>query len=520
MAPISRAAKIIIVLLLLILAAGLIATQYVIRHAEPILRARVIQALSTRFDSNVEMGAFQVSILHGLNVQGDNLTLQSKLFPELPPQIVVGSFMFHMNLLDLFRTPINIGDVEVSQLTVRIPPKSKRSAYRQSKKHYAKLTMGANQITCKNALLIVLTDDPSKQPLRFEVNALTLRRVGPDRPLHFTAQLMNPKPVGNIASEGNFGPWNAEQPGDSPMDGTYSFTHADLSTTKGISGMLSSHGRFVGKLDKIAVRGTTDTPDFSLHVSGHKVALHTDFQAIVNGTNGNTYLQPVHANFLRTSLTATGYVVRSSDRPGHDVHLNVTVNGGRVEDLLWLGAKTAPPVMMGTVGLQARFDLPAGKVSFTRKLRLQGTFAATNVGFSNLHVQKRVDELSLRSQGKTKEARNLAREHVTNLTSLPQIPGKVHGNFRLTGGKLTLPQLICNVPGTEIALTGTYTLDGQEFNFVGKARMNARVSTMVGGWKGVLLKPADRFFSGKGVNTEIPISITGTQSKPRFGFKL
>ncbi|MGA7709921.1 MAG: hypothetical protein WCD77_19195, partial [Acidobacteriaceae bacterium] len=36
-----------------LLIAGLIAAQYVIHHAEPMMRARVIQALSRRFDSQV-----------------------------------------------------------------------------------------------------------------------------------------------------------------------------------------------------------------------------------------------------------------------------------------------------------------------------------------------------------------------------------------------------------------------------------------------------------------------------------
>ena len=70
-------------------------------------------------------------------------------------------------------------------------------------------------------------------------------------------------------------------------------------------------GNYSGQLDTITVDGTTDTPDFSIDVSGHKVDLTTQFHAIVNGTNGNTYLQPVKAHFLHTDITATGDVVRA-----------------------------------------------------------------------------------------------------------------------------------------------------------------------------------------------------------------
>jgi len=510
--------------LALLLGAGAIAIEYALHHAEPIMRARVIQTLSTRFNSQVQLGEFDVSVYHGLVVEGKDLSLRSNLDTSLPPQISIQSFKFHAGLLDLFRSPMHVKLVEVHGLVMKIPPKSKRAALPKSKKGHSKLKIMIDRIDCDNASLVIMTDSPKKTPqkipLDFEIHSLILQRVGAHRPLHFTAKLVNPKPIGDIAAEGNFGPWYSEQPGNSAIDGTYSFTHADLSTTKGISGTLSSHGRFAGKLDTIAVDGATDTPDFSIHVSGHKVALHTEFHAIVDGTNGNTYLQPVHARFLHTSLTATGYVVRAYSQPGHDIHLNVVMEHGRVEDLLWIGIKTAPPVMSGALRLTTRFDLPAGKVSVSKKLRLQGTFEADNVQFTNLHIQKRVDELSLRSQGHATEAKQLSGEEVSQRASLPKVPAKLRGQFMLADRKLTLPRLVCNVPGAEIALAGTYTLDGKQFDFLGKARMDAHVSSMVGGWKGALLKPMDPIFTRHGASTEFPIRITGTNSKPHFGLKL
>ncbi len=66
-------------------------------------------------------------------------------------------------------------------------------------------------------------------------------------------------------------------------------------------------------------------------------------------------------------------------------------------------------------------------------------------------------------------------------------------------------------------MTGTYTLDGQTFDFRGKAWLDAKVSQMTTGWKSILLKPIDPFFSKKGAGTEVPIKITGTESEPHFG---
>jgi hypothetical protein len=47
--------------------------------------------------------------------------------------------------------------------------------------------------------------------------------------------------------------------------------------------------------------------------------------------------------------------------------------------------------------------------------------------------------------------------------------------------------------------------------------MQATVSQMVGGWKGILLKPADRFFKKNGAGAEVPIHINGTRDNPKFG---
>jgi hypothetical protein len=49
------------------------------------------------------------------------------------------------------------------------------------------------------------------------------------------------------------------------------------------------------------------------------VALHTDFHAIVDGTDGDTYLEPVKTRFLHSSFTARGKVIRTRNPKGHDI---------------------------------------------------------------------------------------------------------------------------------------------------------------------------------------------------------
>lgn len=514
----TRGWKIFLVVCGVLVIAAIIAIQYAIHRADPILRARVIQSLSTRFDSQVELGDFHVTVAKGLGVEGRDLSLHSNLYPGLPPQISLKHFSFRVGILDLFRSPMHVGQVKLDGLSVKIPPKDKRSAMPSAKKgHGSKVDFVIDRIVCDDTLLVLLTDDPAKTPMQFKIHALTLKRVGAHQPMHFDAQLVNPKPVGNIHSTGTFGPWDADQPSNSPVNGTYSFTHADLSTTHGITGMLSSQGKYSGPLDTITVDGTTDTPDFSVDVSGHRVDLSTKFHAIVNGTNGNTYLQPVEAHFLDTDVTAKGYVVRGKGGEGHDIYLDVVIDKGRIEDLLTIGAKTDPPVLKGPVRLKTKFNLPTGKASVSRRLRLNGTFSVKDALFTNLKIQEKVDELSLRARGKSKEAKELSQKKISPSDPPPALPISVTSPFALADQKVTLSNLVFKTPGAEIRLSGKYTLDGKQFDFSGHARLQARVSNIVGGWKGKLLLPLDPVFAKNGVGTEVPIKITGTQSSPHFG---
>ncbi len=49
--------------------------EILLSRAEPILRARLLQSLSARFHSRVEMGAFDVSLLRGFEVSGKDLAI-------------------------------------------------------------------------------------------------------------------------------------------------------------------------------------------------------------------------------------------------------------------------------------------------------------------------------------------------------------------------------------------------------------------------------------------------------------
>jgi hypothetical protein len=513
-----------------ILAVGfLIAGDVLLHRAGPILKEKVIETLSTRFDSRVELDGFHVSLIKGFEVYGTGLKLYPNHLDMTDPLIQVERFSFHAyGWRQLIATPIVINRVQVSGLSIHMPPKSERAniphlsspdASAVDKSHSG-IKILVNEILVDQADLVIENGKPGKLPLDFVIHQLDLHTVGAGRPMKFHAILVNAKPIGNIDSSGDFGPFDAQSPGDSPVDGQYSFSHADLGPLKGIAGILSSTGSYSGQLNRIDVNGETTTPDFRLDTTNRPVPLNTKFHAIVDGTNGDTYLDPVDAYLAQTHIVAQGEVVRAIGVPGHRIHLEVTVGPGRIQDLLLLAVKTDPPLMTGQVQLHTSFDLPPGPARVTSKLQLKGSFAVLNVHFSNDKFQGDVDQLSLRGQGKAGEAnreRDAMKTGNTDAATAADVASTMRGDFTFGGDKLTIPIVNYEVPGAHIAMSGDYSLDGEVFDFHGLARLDAHVSQMVGGWKSILLKPVDPFFAKNGAGTQVPIQVTGTRSDPKIG---
>jgi hypothetical protein len=150
--------------------------------------------------------------------------------------------------------------------------------------------------------------------------------------------------------------------------------------------------------------------------------------------------------------------------------------------------------MTGAVQLKTKFDLPPGDPDVANRLKLAGRFRVSQAHFSNDKIQSKVDALSMRSQGKPRLA----------LDNIPDnVRSDLSGVFNLENGVIQFSRLQFEIPGTQVNLTGQYSLDGNQFDFHGKARMDAKLSHMMTGWKAILLKPADPFFSKNGAGTEI-----------------
>ena len=115
--------------------------------------------------------------------------------------------------------------------------------------------------------------------------------LGFDRQMPFSASLTIPIPLGLVRSRGRVGPWNRSDPIDLPVSGDYTFSRADLNTIHGIGGTLTSAGSYSGELRRIAVTGSTSTPNFNLDLGGQPVPSTTSFEALVDASDGTTKLR-------------------------------------------------------------------------------------------------------------------------------------------------------------------------------------------------------------------------------------
>ncbi len=540
---------------LVFLVALSVVTVIATRRAQPFLRSLIVEWLEQKFQARVELDGFQVSVAAGLRAEGKGL----RIWPpaqltgavndtQTPgkPLIDLAEFSFRAPLHYSSGKPIRISQITLRGLDIDIPAKPhptqgestveaappqpaagpKAAAGSQPAagsrasglRGLGPLNFVIGRVVCTEARVTLENRNPAKEPLEFEIQTLKVMHISAGGTMDFEATLTNPRPRGLVKTKGNLGPWVVEDPGMTPLKGNYTFNDADLGTFKGISGTLNSTGRYEGPLRDLTVDGVTDTPNFALTKFGTPMALHTQFHAQVDGTNGDTWLQPVYATLGHTQFTTQGKIVglpnqpavngKPAQRGGHEIELDVNVPNGQMADFLRLLSHNDSAMLTGIVHLKARLDIPPGSNPVHERMQMKGSFILDDAQFDSQKVQERIGQLSLRGQGKPADA---------NSAAAADVRSTMQSNFTMDNAVISLPNLVYTVPGAEIDLSGNYDEDGGGLDFKGDAKMQATVSQMVGGWKGALLKPMDRFFKKDGAGTRVRIHVDGTRQEPHFG---
>jgi hypothetical protein len=488
------------------------------------LRHRMIRNLSQRLDADVAIGDLHWRVFPRLHAEGTALTVRKRESGAYPPLITIKSFSVDADLVGLARK--HVSHVTLEGLDIEVPPDrdndeparptgkespaagDQKPAKPDAADETARIEDGVviDTLDANGAQVVIIPRKTSKEPRVWAIHTLRMHNVGVDAAMPFTATLTNGVPPGEIKTDGSFGPWQAVDPGDTPLKGTFTFARADLKVFDGISGILSAHGSFGGKLERIIIDGETETPDFTINVGGHPFPLHTKYQAVVDGTNGDTYLERIDATFLNSSLVAKGAVI-DAPKGGHGrtVSLDIDMQKARIEDIMRMAVPTPKPPMIGALKLVTKFLLPPGDGDVSRRLQLDGRFSILGAQFTNYDVQGKIISLSHLSRARNRDApkQNVA----SNFT----------GRFKLGGGRLVLPDLTFGVPGATVQLSGQYGLKPGTLDFRGRLLMDAKISQTTSGFKSLLLKAIDPLFKRRGGGSSVPIKITGTRDKPEFG---
>jgi hypothetical protein len=502
--------------IVLLVAGAYFAASVIAKRFEPALRAQAIQYMQDRFHSQVEIGSLhinrpkmstiQILLRHGrgaiVSVEGRGISMRFGGDRSRPPMFAIKKLFFTVDLEVLVAPKKSVNFVSIDGMEINIPPKDERPKLGGGDNSNSAIAFQNVQI--RDVVLTLLPKDASKPPLRFHIARLHLQSAGSNYASRYDADLTIPKPPGTIKSSGNFGPWNASTPGDTPLKGDYTFDNADLGIFKGIAGTLSSKGTFDGALDSVNVRGTTYVPNFRLKMSGNLLPLSTTFEALVDGSNGNTVLQPVRATLGHTNFTTAGAVIKNAEYSKRSITLQVKMPNGDMRDLLLLAMK-GPPFMEGMINMQSSIEIPPLNSTVKEKLVLDGTFDVHNAKFLKSTIQNQIDQLSRRGQGQPKNA------------EIDQVISSMQGSFHLENQVMTFRSLAFEVPGADVSATGNYDMSADRLDFHGALKLDAKLSQTVTGWKRWLLKPADPFFAKNGAGTFVKIKIEGSSRQPKFG---
>jgi hypothetical protein len=483
------------------------------------VREHLVAAVSDRFAGRVDVQTAQISIVPRPAIDGTRLRIRLRdAAADAPPLVSVNAFHASAPFAGLVGPKVQLGDVSLVGTDIRIPPGGLRPAVASldidspgAPRRERATSIVIDEIVSRDGRLEIATRKANKLPRVFEIHDLVMRGFGLPEGARFQAAVTNAIPRGRVETTGVFGPWLREEPTLTPIRGEYAFRNADLDDIKGIGGILSSVGQYRGTLERIEVDGQTETPDFSIDLANQPVPLFTRFKAIVDGTNGDTWLDRVDAKLGESNILASGAIVRERDVKGRHVALDLQIREARIEDVLRLAVKAAKSPMTGRMELTTTFLLPAGEQDVIDRLNLNGQFRLAQARFSNIDVQRRIEALSLRARGK---------EDAQPSGDGSSVVSNLRGRFVMRGARLEFRELTFTIPGAEVQLAGQYDLHRESLDFKGELLVDATLADMTSGFKSFLARLAQPFFRRPGGGSRFPIRISGPRTKPEFGLDM
>jgi hypothetical protein len=483
----------------------------------PFSRQRVVQALQDDFHGTVTFTRFHVTVFPhpGCIAEGGTLVRAGSAVGS-PPFASVQKFIIRANYMDFLVRPGYIAHIEVQGLQVHVPPVGSMPAAQQNQNPS---TTRVGEVVANNSLLEIARK--AGEPLRYQIHTLTLNSVSRKDGLNYDIDFLNALPPGEIHSRGHFGPWDSNDPGQTPVSGTYKFEHAYLGTFRGIDGVLSSHDSFRGSLNKIETQGSVEIPDFKVRRAARSSPIASRFDAFVNGLNGDVHLEHVETLIVKTNVLARGAIEEMPGAARKNTSLDLNVSRGRIQDVLRLFIKAPRSPIVGTISFRAHVTIPPEGRPFEQEVVLVGDFGVDDSSFTKPETQKKVRGLSERAQGKKIDDKQKSDESSDDDEDSLRVISDLKGRVVMKNGVATLTNISFSVPGATAYMHGTFNLVNEKIDFHGVLQTAAEFSKVGGGGiKSIFLKPLDAIFKKKPKGAEIPVKMTGTYSHPEFGLEI
>lgn len=377
----------------------------------------------------------------------------------------------------------------------------------ETKKGGSSIAIG--RVIADGAVLDFVQADRNKEPFRITIDKLTLDGIGNNQRLSYRALLSDSLPPGKIRSAGTFGPWNPDDPANTPVKGSYTYQDANLAAFGALSGTLSASGQFNGTLQKIETSGSAEVPNFQLNDTSHTRKLSTDFRASIDALHGNTTLEDIVAHFDSTTVRFTGSISGMPREDGKKLSLDMSSTGGRVEDLLDLFISAKKPPMTGSVSFRAHVEVPPSDAEFVKKLKLTGDFGVGAGKFTNRQTQNTIQRLSYGKKAGDK---------------IPDAPetalSDVKGHVAASGGIATLSHISFRVPDATAWMHGTYGLLSPYRIDLHGHLLTDRPSDATTGFKSFLLKAMGPLLKKRRGAKVVPFKITGDYAHSSIGLDL
>jgi hypothetical protein len=477
----------------------------------PFSQERVTQSLQSTFPASVTFRKFHPTYFpHPGCIAEGVVFMRLGATPGTPPVVSIQRLAIRAHYLDLLFRPGYLAGIVLDGFRVHIPPMGTPVQESNWQKTNSSTRVGEIVADGSSIQIDRATRD---EPLLFAIHTLRLYAVSSSQPASFTVSLHISLPPGDVRAQGQFGPWNYGEPGQTPVAGAYTFENADLGVFHGIAGTLSAQDRFQGALQHIDSQGSIDVPNFMVTRSQNPVHLRSEFQATVNGTNGDVQLNRVTTTFLKTTVLARGEIAHHAGQEGKVASIALSVRDGRIQDVLRLFVREANPPLHGVTSFRAHVTIPPGDAPFLHRVRVIGDFGIEDGQFAKAATQERADTLSQKALGE--KAGN-----DSDASDPRRVISQLAGYVELRNATATFKNLRFAVPGASAEMNGTYNLESRVIDLHGTLRTEEEFSEMTSGFKSVVLRPFDVFFRRKHAGAVMPVHLMGTYDAPEAGLDL